>query len=285
MVKSIFSVTLLFIFCLTLKAQKADRTVGSLISTDKNFSSKVTKKGINKAFSKFADKEGITFKPEALSIKEFYSGKEIPGFHYLKWNPQYAMISKKGDLGFTSGQYEFSDGDRKDHGHYLYIWKNIYGKWKLALEIGITHPQQEDNLKPEFYNPTDYRFPIFIGPQKIQMREDIVFSTDILLGKSFKKHGNKDLKEFYDDKVRLYFPGNVPLLGKEDALNFVKKQRLMFQTSVPDFVDRSLSGDLAYTYGKTVISNKTYSYVRVWKLSEEMKWNIILDVYNKLKEE
>ncbi len=284
MIKSVFSIAFLLLFSLTLSAQKADGTVESLINTEKKFSKKA-KKGINKAFSKFSAKEGIALKPNPIPIKEYYSGKEIPGFHYLTWEPEYAMISKKGDLGFTTGPYEFSDGDRKDYGHYLSIWKNFYGKWKLVLDMGITHPEQVDKLKPRFYNPTDYKYPRFIGPKKIQMREDIVFSTDVLLGKSFKKHGNKDLKEFYDEMVRLYFPENIPLIGKEEALNFIKSQKLSFQNSAPDFVDRALSGDIAYSYGKTTISNKTYSYARVWKLSNEMKWNIILDVYNELKEQ
>lgn len=280
MIRPILSFAFLLLVSFNLQAQKADGTIGSIVKTELEFNDDVQKKGINKAFSKYIDKEGVTFNPNLTTLKEHYSGKEIIGFHYLNWQPQYGMISKKGDLGFITGPFNFSDGDVKNNGHYLSIWKNVYGKWKLALHISINHPMLENNLKPEFYNPTNFRYTQLLGPKKIQMREDIVFSTDVLLGKSFKKTGNKDLNEFYDAKARLYFPGNIPLIGKKDILDFVKKQKLIFQDSAPSYVDRALSGDLAYTYGETTISQKNYSYVRVWKLSDDMKWNILVDFYN-----
>lgn len=281
MLKSIFlGISFLLMINFNVLAQKADGTVESIIRTEEQFIKSVKNKGINKSFYKFSDKEGVTFRPDVVKLKKFYDKKELPGFHYLTWQPQYAMISKKGDLGFTTGSYEFSDGDVLDYGHYLSIWKNIYDKWKLVLDIGIIHQKTEIESVKEFFNPADDKYPRFIGPKKIQMREDIVFNTDILLGKSFKKNKNRDIKEFYDPRVRLYFPQNIPAVGKENSLNLIAKQKLVFENSTPTFVDRSLSGDLAYTYGEASISGRKYSYVRVWKLSSEMKWNIILDVYN-----
>ena len=92
--------------------------------------------------------------------------------------------------------------------------------------------------------------------------------------------GNKNLKEFYDPAVRLYFPGSLPLLGQAKALKFIKDKKLTI-ISNPTTVERALSGDLAFTYGDATINKIKYSYVRIWKLDENMKWNIILDVYNK----
>lgn len=280
MSKPILSIAFLCLISIKVLAQKADGTIGSIIKTELDFNKKVQKKGINKTYKKYSDKEGVTFTPSIVNLKTHFSEKEIVGFHYLNWQPQYGLISKNGDLAFAIGPFEYSDGDVKDNGHYLHIWKNIYGKWKLAAHIKITHPLLENNLKPEFLNPTNYRYPKLLGPKKIQMRQDIVFSTDELLGKSFKKSNNKDLTEFYDSKAKLYFPNNIPLIGKDNVLKFIKAQKLVFQNSTPTFSDRALSGDLAYSYGETTISNKKYSYVRVWKLSDDMKWNILVDMYN-----
>lgn len=284
MIKLILSFAFLLLVSFNLQAQKADGTIGSIVKTELEFNNDVQKKGINKAFSKYIDKDGVTFKPNLIKLEEHYSGKEIIGFHYLNWQPQYGMISKKGDLGFITGPFNFSDGDVKDNGHYLSIWKNVYGKWKLALQISINHPLLENNLKPEFHNPTNFRYTQLLGPKKIQMREDIVFSTDVLLGKSVKMSKNNNLAEFYDTKAKFYFPENIPLISKKDILDFVNKQKLIFQDSAPSYVDRALSGDLAYTYGEATISQKKYNYVRVWKLSDDMKWNIIVDFYNLKKD-
>jgi len=60
----------------------------------------------------------------------------------LTWTPVDAGISSSGDLGWTSGTYEFHSVDKDgkptvSHGKYTSIWKKQPdGNWKIVLDMG-----------------------------------------------------------------------------------------------------------------------------------------------------
>ena len=257
-------------------SQTNNGMVNSLINAEEYFNVNVKKYGINITYLKIADPDCIVFRPNPNNATEFYSQQNQTSF-YLSRKPEYAVISKSGDFGFTTGPYVFNNDDKIDYGHYVSVWKaNKKKQWKLVIDGGIIHEKPISVLELAYLNPSNRNYPKLIGPQKIQWREDIVFNTDILLGKSLNKSGNKSLQEFYDPKVRLYFPHQLPKIGKEETLKFISEQKLVVN-SIPTFADRALSGDLAYTYGKAIISGKNYNYIRIWQIDQQMKWNIILD--------
>lgn len=259
-------------------AQKSDGTVNSLVETEAYFNNLVAKKGLNRAFIEMATKNGVVFRPSPLNIIDYYSKQEPADFE-LGWKPDYALISKNGYFGFTTGLYTLKKGEKLSYGHYLSVWKaGDNKKWKLALDAGISHKQPLAETEPQFIDPKNYHYPKLIGPKKVKMREDIVFSTDELFGKALKNTGNKNFTEYYADDVRLYFPGKLPIIGKQQAIGFID-ERNQHVTSVPTFVERAFSGDLAYTNGKANIGVNKYNYIRVWKIGTDMKWYILVDMY------
>lgn len=265
------------ILSINIFAQKNDKTVKSLVNVETSFNEKANKETLKKAFLEFTDLSCIIFRPKPVSAKEYYNSNADLG--KLSWKPEYAMISKAGDFGFTTGPYIYNDFEKKTYGHYLSVWKaDKNKKWKLVLNVKVLHPQPINVLPEVFLNPDDYKYSKLIGPQKIQMREDIVFNTDVLLGKSLQKSGSYSLNEFYDNSVRLYFPNHLPEFGKVAVLNFITSQKINI-TSTPIATARAFSGDLAYTYGEAEINNKKYYYVRIWQIDATMKWNIIIDSY------
>ena len=275
--KSLFT---LFLISISFKgfSQKTNGSVQSLVNTEKYFNELAAKKGINSAFIEMAEEKGVVFRPNPVNTIEYYNKQEEAKFQ-LQWKPEFAMISKSGYFGFTTGPYELKSDDESHYGHYLSIWKaETNKKWKLVLDAGISHAQPEQVLDEKFYDPSNYKYPKLIGPAKIKMRKDMVFSTDELFGKALKNTGNKNFNEYYDENVRLYFPNEQPLIGKQNAIAFIDKKNKAI-TSYPNFSDRAISGDLAYTNGKAEIANKKYNYIRVWKIDEEMKWNILIDMY------
>src|SRR5262249_39536644 len=63
----------------------------------------------------------------------------------LVWTPEFADISAAGDLGYTTGPWErrpgAGQGGAPAFGHFVTLWrKQADGKWKAALDIGISHP-------------------------------------------------------------------------------------------------------------------------------------------------
>lgn len=262
----------------TAFSQISNGTVRSLVNTEEYFNFLVKEHGVNKGFQKVIAPKCLVFRPNPISAKQFFkSNNEDKG--QLNWKPEFAMIAKNGDFGFTTGPYTYSNGKNISYGHYVSIWKSDdRNRWKLVLDAGISHEKPIAEMKYEYLDPKNHDFNRLLGPQKLKMREDIVYSTDLLLGKVLFDTGLNNFKEFYDDSVRLYFPHHLPFIGKPKAIEFLKTQQITMSTA-PTFVDRAFSGDLAYTYGTATISGKAFNYVRIWKISESMKWNIIMDVY------
>ena len=265
----------------TSYAQKANGTVKSLIEADENLNYAFFKNGIPNAFLKYADEGAMLFQPEPVALKSVYQKtKSKDENEALEWKPEYARIAKKGDLGFTSGRFELTENGHKQYGVYLNIWKNVNGKWKLLQHAKTYQPQLIRETKFDYFEPKNDKYYKLIGPQKIQMRDDIVMGTDELFGKRLAaKNGNKYLSEFYDAGVRLYFPKKYPTYNLEETLNFVLKNKLSFK-STSNGVVRAFSGDLAFTHGEATVSGKNYHYLRAWQIEEETgKWNVIVDMY------
>jgi ketosteroid isomerase-like protein len=66
----------------------------------------------------------------------------------LTWTPVDAGISSSGDLGWTSGTYEFRSVDKEgkptvSHGKYTSIWKKQPdASWKVVLDMGNASEQK-----------------------------------------------------------------------------------------------------------------------------------------------
>ena len=66
----------------------------------------------------------------------------------LTWTPLDAGISSSGDLGWTSGTYEFCSVDKDSkptisQGKHTSIWKKqADGNWKIVLDMGNASEQK-----------------------------------------------------------------------------------------------------------------------------------------------
>lgn len=265
-------------------AQKNNHTIASLIQTDKTLQKSIATKGINNGFKKLADAKAITFKPGPLSIKTYYSNRG-PNSNIYTWQIATATIAKSGDFGITTGPYVDSRNSTADlfYGNYISVWRSDEkNNWKLLLHADIPTPKLDTVAETKISVPYDTKYSKLLGPKKIKMREDIVFSTDELLGRALSLTGNTNLKEFYSSNVTLYLAGYQPMQGIEEIFPFISTNKISI-LSQPLNTNRAYSGDLAYTYGKatlTINQQKTpYSYVRIWQIQPDMKWYIIMDAY------
>jgi ketosteroid isomerase-like protein len=88
--------------------------------------------------------DAIHGKTNIASTMSFLNDKN----NQLVWTPVYADISASGDLGYTSGTYEFhskhQDGKTTvEYGKYTSIWKKQKdGSWKVVLDMGNASPRK-----------------------------------------------------------------------------------------------------------------------------------------------
>ncbi len=141
-------------------AQKPSPTpVDKVIKAEESFNKLVARKGIKDGFLEVADPEGIVFKPQPVSMVDFYTNIEKqPGS--LTWVPKFARISANGDLAFTAGPYVYQNGKEdsdKVYGDYVSIWRTDEGDYwfKLLINLGMQHPEAEQEAITDFKRKRD----------------------------------------------------------------------------------------------------------------------------------
>jgi ketosteroid isomerase-like protein len=279
----LFSLIIALLTTTGIFAQKIP-TVDQVIDAENNFVELARDKGIKKAFLAVSDENTIVFRPGPVSAEEFYKGKdEIPGL--LSWKPMYARISKSGDWGYTTGPYTFQQNAESEpvgYGDYFSVWKKAKnGNWKLALDIGIPHKKPVESRELMLDNPLNTDYPRLKKKASYDQRDDMAFSNDQLFSTVLKANGKVARKEFLAENTRLLFPGYEPIIGKAAVTQFwdAKKYRII---SEPLKVDRAVSGELAFTYGKESLSlngkQQQYYYLRIWELQPSFKWALLVEV-------
>lgn len=68
----------------------------------------------------------------------------------LTWQPELAIIASSGELGVTTGNWEYRAKSLQDtpvaHGNFTTVWKKKNnGEWKAILDAGIAFPQKIAN--------------------------------------------------------------------------------------------------------------------------------------------
>jgi hypothetical protein len=263
--------------------------VGTVVSAEENFNKLVERKGIKDGFLAVADAEGIVFKPNAVKINDFYNGiDKQPG--KLSWQPKLARISANGDLGFTAGPYVYQNGktdDDKVYGDYVSIWRldNADGKFKLLVDLGIQHPEPEQEVVTDFKEPD-------LSKQKAPSKDpfagkNILMATDKTFNHSLSLSALAAYKEFLSPEARYYFPGFEPMTGTDKILKFLDNEGISISAETVN-VGRATSNDLAYTYGTARIKKgnivNNYNYVRIWEIDANHRWNMLLEIFSTVED-
>ena len=290
MKKTLVAVALLAGYTASALAQTTTASVNKVVAAEESFNKLVARKGIKDAFLEVADPEGVVFKPDAVKITDFYSHIEKqPGT--LKWEPKFARISASGDLAFTAGPYIYQNGksdDDKVFGDYVSIWRiDADNKFKLLIDLGIQHPEPEQEATTDFKDPDPNKQP---EPSKDPFNgKKIILGTDNTFNHAASALSTvATYKEFLSPEGRFYFPGFEPMTGQDKILKFLENEAISISAETVS-AGRSVSNDLAYTYGRArikkgnIVSN--YNYVRIWEIDKDHKWNILLEVFSAVENE
>lgn len=284
-------------FCLLLPvaAQRENSTarLTQMIETERSFSRMSEEKGTREAFAAFIADDGILFRPRAVVGKKWMQEHPLPSSNthpVLTWQPIYAFISRSGDLGYTTGPWQYRN-DIKDpkpsaFGNFMTIWKKqADGDWKFVLDLGISHPEPATNVKPTFPPAVAGHFvPVDLDKARADLlNEERDFS---------KASANLGAAEAFllkaDIDVRVYREDKTPFVGRDAAAKAMYPSA-SFWTWRPAFSDVARAGDLAYSYGtyelrdkKTNAVTESGNYARVWKKVAGM-WRVAIDVANPVK--
>ncbi|MGH9658621.1 MAG: YybH family protein [Bryobacteraceae bacterium] len=58
----------------------------------------------------------------------------LPGFS-VHWQPARIEVARSGDLAYSQGTYELTEGSNTDRGKYVVVWKKEPGGWKAVADM------------------------------------------------------------------------------------------------------------------------------------------------------
>lgn len=276
----------------------------SLVATEQAFSQAAADKDTREAFVQFIAEDGILFRPRAVNGKRWMQDHPVPPTQtsekraLLAWQPIFADVAEAGDLGYTTGPWEFKD-DIKDvrpsgYGDFVTLWKKqADGSWKFVVDLGISHPESSGALKLWQIADEDGKRLTKLGrsidlkrARQSLVRQDLEFSNAALTFGFLKA-----FQTYAAGEVRLFREKSNPFIGKQAAILALtnRKELLAWQATGEDV---SRSGDLGYTYGSYSANSNDATkklvergnYLRIWKKQNGV-WKVVLDVANPLPPE
>lgn len=115
-----------------------------LMKADRDFAAAVAEGGVD-AWASWFDQDGAMIQEGTgeirgrSAIRDAVAYLDTPGLS-LTWEPTRADIAASGDLGWTTGTWEFRpspDAEVTGHGIYVSIWRlQQDGSWKVVMDLG-----------------------------------------------------------------------------------------------------------------------------------------------------
>lgn len=262
-----------------------------MVKTEQAFSKMAEETNTRDAFMAFIADDGLLFRPGAVNGKKWMSEHPVPPSDkkpLLAWQPSFAGMSASGDMGFTTGPWEFK-GDINDekasgYGHFVTVWKKqADGTWKFVVDLGVSHPQSGG--PQAHWEPPDAKMKVTTKSVDLAISREALLERDRNYSAATLEHGlAKAFATYAASDVRLYRANNLPYIGRAASSEAIgnTKGGVTWQ---PIASDTSRADDLGYTHGtyevaddaKNVIEHG--SYVRIWKKKNGI-WRIVMDVTN-----
>lgn len=285
--------TLLLIFVtLPVAAQTNNPTkaLRQMVATERAFSRTSEEKGIRESFTAFIADDGILFRPRAVPGKKWMQEHPLPPSTtrpLLTWQPIFAAISRAGDLGYTTGPWQYKNDVKEAKpaafGNFMTVWKKQYdGTWKFVLDLGIDNP--EPPAVPRFmsFAPPAGRFRRVNLPNS---RAALVSAEKKFSQTSAERGAVEAFLAHAAPDVRVFRSGRQPFVGRKQAVRALPPLAISWSW-VPGFSDVSASGDLGYSYGGYELREKSSgklvesgNYARVWRKAGDV-WKVVIDVAN-----
>jgi hypothetical protein len=262
---------LLLISALSMYAY-TQRSIDSMIQTEKHFSNTAQVAGTRDAFIKYIDSSGIVFeKGKAVNgLEAFTKSEKRPGI--LAWKPEYAEIAATNDFGYTTGPWKYYANSINENpvasGYFITVWNLTNNGWKFLIDFGITCSQQNNTIALKKKFAENSKLP--------EGNEHCFAEAEANFIHAYSTQGSAAYNAFLSSESRVNYSGFLP------ATNATERKALL--DSLPRNISYTMLGsgiaqskDLAYAYGSAVMNGKQDGYLRIWR-KEKDGWKIAVEV-------
>jgi len=276
-----------------LGLDRTDSALVIMVATERAFSALSVERGMRDAFTHFMAEDGLLFQPLPVNGKQSWSAR-APSPATLIWEPSHAEMAFAGDLGWTTGPWEYrpprdSTGappppERIAHGHFISVWTSQPdGQWRVVIDKGISHAKPESSLSTvEFKAKPAHTW--LAGLNNHKSRANLT-SSDRRYARDAMKLGAAALDVWATEDVRLNREGDFPVEGRDTARTKLEVAPAIMRLR-PHGARVSLSDDLGYTYGtieRAPLQGEkpaSSTYLHVWRKEADRKWRIAVIVEN-----
>jgi ketosteroid isomerase-like protein len=283
--------TLLALPAVAPRAAEPDSAIWSLVDAEKAFSAYSVEHGARAAFLTYLAEDAVIFRPEPIPARPFYAAQdEAQG--QLKWQPAVAEVSLDGDLGYTTGPWEYR-ADPKDeevgrYGDYVSLWQRRGGAWTVVMDVGVMNdaPESETPAFPELiFRAAEQR--AALGALPAAAARDSLMGADRALAADAAARGlPAAVAAVAGDGLRLYRMARYPILDPAEIAAELGRLQGVWSWEPAEAVVAG-SGDLGFTYGVARLSEAgsgrvmfRYSYLRIWRWEAGRGWTVVLDLNN-----
>lgn len=262
-------------------AQSAD--AAPIVAAERAFAADAPVLGLTASFNKWAVPDAVMIGGGQVQTVRDVFPPDVPrpaDEALLEWWPNFAGISRSGDLGFTTGGVAIN-GQRT--GHYFTIWKKQPdGSWRWVYDGGsgasaadVPGPDSEPVILP-------------VGPQLLQVvtsldRPPPPMAPDWAMTRVREQEAALARAAVTDQKAahlaaladngRLYVAPRPPAIGRDAFAEALDAWPATFRFGPTEGGGQSQYGDLVWTYGPAAWSRdgqeRTGHYVRLWQRQEE----------------
>lgn len=193
----------------------------------------------------------------------------------LDWWPVLADISESGDLGYTTGPYQFfnkrTDSAPVANGYYSTIWqKQQNGEWKIKVDLGV-------RLESIRQLPQELTF--VQTARLVAACNDAIEDVDNELNKILNQQSVSFDERTLATDYRIHRVLIGPSVNSFSVVTVAEAGVKFIFESVGG--EAAVSKDFAYSYGKVLRTENDgehrANYLRVWRV-EAGGWKIVLDV-------
>jgi ketosteroid isomerase-like protein len=262
----------------------------ALVEAEQAFARAADTGTVRDAFLEFLAPTAVVFQNGPVNARKLYQSSK-PGHSRLAWQPALAAMSGAGDLGWTTGPWQWrSDGSRtapEATGEYTTVWRRQPdGTLKVVLDLGIDHPA------PPAGTPAPVPVLLALGgthsTRAPLAARNALWKADAEYTRVTATQGHAAaFAAVATADARLLRQGTFPVIGREAARDTLAAhattEHLM---STAQYI--SDSGDLGYTYGtlvaRSVASADSSYYLHIWHRVAGQPWQLAFELVKPAKD-
>lgn len=249
-----------------------------VVAAERAFAADAPGLGITGSFTRWSVDDAVVISEgRAQTVRQVYP-PDVPrdaDEPTLEWWPNFAGISRSGDLGFTTGGVAVN-GERA--GHYFTVWKRQPdGGWKWVYDGGVGASAAEvpgPETEPEILSLG------LAGPgatAETALAE--VAEAERALGLGLRTDQRAAHLAVLADRGRVYVAPLPPAIGPKQAAETLAGWPATFETGPMQGGGASEAGDLVWTYGPALWMRddqpRTGHFVRLWQRQVD-GWKLVL---------